>query len=196
MSKSFDITTRGVVINRGGVSEGSARVFFYTEHLGLVGALAKSAREERSKLRAHLQLGSFGLYTIVHGRTDWRVTGASETKNTHFVLSGKPGQQGAAARLFGMMRLLVHGEEENAQLFEALWAFIHALPNLTEREAKVAEYLAMLRILAALGYVSPHASIPHLSGSSYSQNVLEETVRHTSKMVKAINEALFVSNLT
>ena len=42
---SREITVRGVVIGRRPIGEGSARISLYTDALGLVSAVAKSARE-------------------------------------------------------------------------------------------------------------------------------------------------------
>jgi len=196
MSASHDITTRAIVIARGQSGEGSARIFFYTEQLGLVGALAKSAREERSKLRPHLQVGSYGSYTFVKGKHDWRTTGAVDTENSYFELVGKPFAQSAGARVVGIVRQLVHGEEKNEELFEAVWSFLCSLVRFSEDEARVAERLAVVRILTSLGYVPRELAIPHLAENSYSADVLNAVKPHEKQLVKAINDALLASNLT
>lgn len=195
MSKSYDITTRAVVIGRASAGEGSARIYFYTEYAGLVGAFAKSAREERSKLRPHLQSGCYGLYTLVRGERDWRVTGASDVRSVHFELAAHPKAQQGAARVFSLLRQLVHGEEENAPLFEALFAFVSSLPALSPEEAHTAERLAVLRILHALGYVPAGLSIPHVEHARYSGDVLAEVAPFERELVGTINAALLASNL-
>lgn len=195
MSGSHDFTTRAVVINRAASGEGSARIFLYSESRGLVGAFAKSAREERSKLRAHLQLGSYGRYTLVSGRQEWRVTGAADTKNTHFELSEKPHAQRAPGRIFSLVRSLVHGEGENPELFRALFTFLEALPTMAERDVRLGEYLAALRILASLGYVPPPSRLPPLASSEYSPSALAAAAPHERTIITAINEALLASNL-
>lgn len=195
MSKSYDITTRAVVIGRASVGEGSARIYFYTEHAGLVGAFAKSAREERSKLRAHLQGGCYGVYTLVRGARDWRVTGASDVRSVHFDLAHNPKAQQGTARVFSLLRQLVHGEEANPPLFEALFAFVLSLSTLTPPEAHVAERLVVLRILHALGYVPAGLSIPHVEHAGYSLDVLAEVAPFERELVSTINAALVASNL-
>ena len=196
MSKNFDITTRGVVIARAQSGEGSARIFIYTESAGLLGVLAKSAREERSKLRPHLQVGTYGSFTLVKGIRDWRVTGAVDTENSYFQLRGAPRTQAASARVVGVVRQLVHGEEKNQELFDALWAFLHALPHFTEDEVKTGEYLAVIRILSALGYVPPESVVPHLLEASYAGKILDAVKPFEKQLVKTINNALLASNLS
>lgn len=164
MSTKREITTRGVVIGRSPTGEGSIRAVIYTEALGYVAAVAKSAREERSKLRAHLTAGTVGTFTLVKGERDWRVTGACNTVHTHFVLgeSAKPSyaeaskaKQEAVGRILALVRSLVHGEGVDRGLYSALSDFLTTLPSTPLEEVTTAERRAALRILAALGYVSP-----------------------------------------
>jgi DNA repair protein RecO len=162
MSPKRNVTTRGVVIGRMQAGEGSARVLLYTEELGLVHAIAKSAREERSKLRAHLTTGTYGAFALVRGERDWRVTGVTGAKNSHFALSAaasfaeaSKAKQEAVARVIGVVRSLVHGEGANHALFAVLWQFLEALPALGGDDVAPAEHRAVLAILASLGYVAP-----------------------------------------
>ncbi len=195
MSKSYDITTRAVVVARTQAGEGSARIFLYTEHAGLVGAFAKSVREERSKLRVFLQVGSYGTYTLVRGERDWRVVGATDVRNAHFELHDRLPLQRSVARVIALVRQLVHGEDQNPELFQALFALFEALPELPLEGAQTAERLAVLRVLAALGYVPAGLSIPHVATVSYSPDVLADVVPFERELVKTINAALLASNL-
>ncbi len=196
MLKNNEVTTRAVVIGRGQAGEGSARIFLYTEHLGLVTGFAKSAREERSKLRAHLQVGSFGLYTLVKGKTGWRITGSVDTKNTHFTLSEKDYAQKAYARVLSVVRQLVHGEEYSEQLFGALWNFLENLPDFSKGHVRVAEHVTVARIVYALGYVDDTHGIPYLESIEYDTKTVEDLVFYERQLIKTINEALLASNLT
>lgn len=146
MSAKREVTTRGIVIGRTQAGEGSLRAHLYTEELGLVSAIAKSAREERSKLRAYLTTGTCGMYSLVRGREYWRVTGAVGA--VHSLMRRDPEEQGASARVIGVVRQLVHGEGANAALFAAFWEFLHNTNPL------VAEHRAVAHILASLGYVA------------------------------------------
>lgn len=195
MSKSHDFAVRAVVVSRASALEGSVRVFLYTEEQGLVGAFARSAREERSQLRAHLQIGCFGRYSLVKSAYDWRVTGATETRNVHFALGGDSVLQKKAARVLSIVRTLVHGEGENEELFQALWAFLEALPSLAAEEAVVAERLAVLRILSSLGYVAEGNGIPHLKAGAYDSATLADVAPHEGAALRVIQSALAASHL-
>lgn len=195
MSKSYNTTTRGVVISRKTAHEGSIRADLYTEHFGLVSAFAKSAREERSKLRAHLQMGCFGSYTLVRSPRDSRVTGAFDTKNIYFELGHLPCAQVASARIVAIVRQLVHGEDENGELFDALWNMFSTLPRLANSDVRIVEALGAVRILKALGYVPITASIPHLNGFDYATATISAVAPHEKKLTELINAALAASHL-
>jgi DNA repair protein RecO len=153
MSAKRETTTRGIVTGRMQAGEGSARVLLYTEELGLVSAIAKSAREERSKLRPHLTIGTYGDYALVKGELGWRIVGATGTRNIHFILNDTAKQE-SCARVIGVVRSLVHGDGTNRELFEALWDFITTLPRIAIEDITPTEHRAVLGILAALGYVA------------------------------------------
>src|SRR3989338_10140885 len=108
MSGKRELTTRGIVVGRRSAGDGSVRVFLYSEALGLVSAIAKSAREERSQLRSHLQWGTYGNFMLVLGKETWRVKGVSHTANIFFEL----GERGPATKNPG-------------RGFGKVWGFIH-----------------------------------------------------------------------
>ena len=183
MSKSRDITLRGVVIGRAQAGEGSVRVDVLTDEYGLVSALATSGREERSKLRSHLQVGTYGTYTLVKGVGTWRVVGATDVTNSHFSVAAcsaeaRQAKQQASSRVISLVRQLVKGEVRDAGLFDALWEFVVALPSIPDGEVAAAERRSVGRILAALGYVP--------------ESVLGGT---DAGLVRAINEGLAASGL-
>lgn len=190
-----EVTTRGVVISRGQSGEGSVRVGIYTETLGLVGALARSAREERSKLRPHLQVGTLGRFTFVSGTRDWRAIGATGTVNAYFMLNHQAFAQGALARVLFALKQLVQGEGTNPELFQALWGFVQSLGALSDGEIHVAERLCMVRILSSLGYVAAESEIPHLAGDSFEPALLRSLIPFEKHLVKTINDGLFASGL-
>ena len=192
---SREITTRGLVIGRRSAGEGSVRVLLYTDALGLVEALAKSAREERSKLRAHLQEGTLGTYTLVRGRDVWRVTGAYKTQNAYLVLRERPENLEVAARVIGTVRQFVRGEDTDPYLFQCVAAFLEALPLLQQETVAQAECVVVLRVLSALGYVRSDITFAGLLDTRYDAETLEEVSRMRPALVRAINEGIAASGL-
>lgn len=194
MSKVHDIGTRGIIINRFSSGEGSVRVHIFTESFGLISALAQSVREERSKLRPHLQVGTFGYYDLVRGARSWRVVGAVETKNYYFS-HGNQKVQSAAARVLSLLRQLVTGEERDESLFRCVWNFFSALSFITNDTAVRAERFVVLQILAALGYVAKEA-VPTLEEEfDYSVAALHALESFESDMRRAIKNGFVASGL-
>lgn len=143
MSGKPNLITRGVVVGRASAGEGSMRALIYTDALGLVQAMAKSGREERSKLRAHLTTGTQGTFVLIKGANGWRVTGATGCRNAHFITTDSV-RQTSIARVLALVRQLVHGEGAHDGLFEALDEFF----TLGD------ERRAVGRIMVALGYLT------------------------------------------
>lgn len=195
MSNAHKMTARGIVLGNRTVGEGSVRVDFYTDMKGLVRALATSAREERSQLRAHLQEGTAGSYTFVAGEHTWRVIGAFKTANIYFTEHARARAAASASRVIGIVRQLIRGEGSDPYLFATLWEFFAALSSLDDEAARDAECIAVIRILSSLGYVENAPSVCNFLGSGYKTFQLEEARHARSHMVRVINEGIAASGL-
>lgn len=194
MLRAREANVRGIVVGRAGAGEGSVRLLLYSDLYGLVTVLAKSAREERSQLRAHVQGGTFGIFSLVGGRTHARVVGAFETKNPYFFLRGRPQHQAAAGRVLHTIRELVHGAERNQELFEAVWRFLNALPTITDAHLPAAEEFVTVAILTSLGY-SALAPIPAAHTFSYSSSACSDLTQMRGAFGRAIQEGFAASGL-
>jgi len=195
MNPLREVTARAIVVARRSAGEGSARISLYTDSLGLVTALAKSAREERSKLRPHLQVGTTGVFSLVKGRDIWRVIGATGTENSYFALSPKKSAQEASARVIGVVRQFIRGEGSDPYLFSALFGFFRALPSIDEEYVPEAECAVVLRILAASGYVREDADMGRFLDIAYDDATLKQVRASRRSLVRLINEAISESGL-
>ena len=189
-----EVHTRGVVAARMAAGEGSVRVLMYTEELGLVRAVAKSAREERSKLRPYLLPGTRGAYSLVKGKAEWRVTGAVDAHTTYYECA-RDDQRASAERVLSLIRKFVHGEGADQELFTALYRFLESLPSLPERAVQIAEYVAVLRILAALGYVAKTDGVEEFMSAEYTAALLARAEVRRKDLVTLINHGLGASGL-
>lgn len=195
MSIAREITARGIVVARRSAGEGSVRISIYTDSLGLVSALAKSAREERSKLRPHLQVGTTGVFVLVKGRDVWRVIGATKTENSYFALSGNTKAQEVTARVITIVRQFIRGEGSDPYLFSALFGFFRILPSVDEEYVLEAECVVVLRVLASLGYVREDPTMKLFLDISYSLATLKAVRESRGTLVRLINEAISESGL-
>jgi len=195
MSVGHKAVVRGIVVGVSPSGDGSLRVRMYTDVLGLVWAFAKSAREERSKLRAHLLSGTRGIFSLVKGRDTWRITGASATQNVHFASSGSSYAQTSAARVLSFVRQFVRVEGSDPYFFETLWNFFEGLPYPTEAIQRDAECVAILRMLAALGYVDPSPSLLPFLEEPYAPSLIKGSNASRAILVKAVNDGMSASGL-
>jgi len=196
MYKAREVTTRGIVLLCRGVGEGSTRALLYTDVLGLVSILLTSGKEERSKLRPHLQEGTFGVYRLVKGRDVWRVTGATQTENIYFSLQEHTRGKEAVARVLSSVRQFVHGEGADPRLFSILWDFISSMMHIGRAELPEAESIAVLRILAALGYVSESVHVNPFLHTSYEHETLVSAKAARPTLIRIINEAIATTGLS
>ncbi|MBX9765246.1 recombination protein O N-terminal domain-containing protein [Patescibacteria group bacterium] len=196
MSSGHKYVLRGVVVRRAASGDGSARVLLYTDAAGLVWAHVQSGREERSQLRAHLQVGTRGLFSLVKGKDVWRVTGISGTENLHFTLSGRTEAQKTLQRVLLFVRQFVRGEGSDPYFFTVLWGFLDSLSLWNEEELKNAETAVVFRMLAALGYVEGGESVSHFLHASYAPDTLAGFSKQRKEVLGIINEGITASGLT
>lgn len=180
-----------------GAPSGDADCFIdiFTRDLGVVRAVAKSARRERSKLRYSLQQFTFGHVALVRGRDVWRVTGAKEQFNMYHELKHDPERLRLFAQITHLLQRLLQGEEKNEQLFDILVHFIEYIidENIFTTDIQAIECITVMRILYSLGYVE-HDDVL-CSGTEINEDVLEYVRGKEKKLISVINHSLKESDL-
>lgn len=191
-------TTECIVL--GGVNSGEASKYIslFTRDMGLVRAVAKSVREEKSKLRYSLQDFSFTNATLVRGKEVWRITGAEERYNIHNELKDENEKLFTIIQILNLLQRLVHGEEKNDYLFDTiLHGFEYIKREKLDKEMiKNFEHLVVLRMLYSLGYIAKNGNFDELLRLT---EINEELLKNVSLMRKniifAINRALKQAHL-
>lgn len=196
MSVGHKIFARGVVVRKASAGEGSARVLLYTDSAGLLWAHAQSAREERSQLRPHLQIGTRGKFSLVKGKDVWRVVGVAETVNMHFALTGRTDAQKTLQRVLLFVRQFVRGEGSDPYFFSVLWGFFDSLSISEGENLKDAEHAVVLRMLAALGYVEGGEGVSRFLNASYDTETLAGFSKDRKTILSVINEGITASGLS
>lgn len=188
--------THGIVLGGFSVGESDRYLSLFTRDLGFVSTLARGVREERSKLRYALQDLCVSMFSLVRGRDIWRITGAIGEENIYQVLRGKREQLDVAIRLSHLLRRLLHGEERNESLYNIFSETLRALQIVPSSGVSALEILSALRILHALGYVSPRGDIEqYLLGSGYPPESLVGVDRHRKTLLATINRGIHASQL-
>lgn len=137
-------TTRAFVLGSAPSGEASKLYSLYTEEFGLVRAKAQGVRLLASKLRYNIDDYAFATFSLVKGKEVWRVTGAEKA-------ASGPALAKARARVLSVARRLVQGEERSRETFAALLPL--ADDAAKPEDADAIELLAIVRLLAALGYL-------------------------------------------
>ncbi len=187
--------TRGFVLRSANIGEANKLFFIFTEKMGLLGVSAQSVRKVSSKLRHSLRDFSFARISLVRGKTSWRLTDAEEIFS--FSLEKEMEKLKVFAGVLSLVRRLVHGEEDNPELFSLLLETLNFLKReaLDSDELKRVETLAVLKILASLGYVGESKILASFIVSPLSKNILNvfEPVRRDA--LREVNRALEESQL-
>lgn len=187
--------TRGFILRSAGIGEANKVFFIFTEHLGLVAVSAQSVRKVTSKLRYSLRDFSFVRLSLIRGKTAWRLTDAEELAS--FSLENEMEKMKVFACILSLVIRLIHGEEEDAELFSVL---LDALLFLKKEEPslddmKRAETLMVLKILSSLGYVGENGDLSRFISAPLSKSLLNIFEPHRRDALIEVNRALEESQL-
>lgn len=191
-------TTECIILGGYDSGEASRYISLFTKEMGLVRAVAKSVREERSKLRYSLQNFSVSSTTLVRGREVWRITGAEAKYNLHYDLKDSQDKLFTITLILNLLQRLVHGEERNDYLFNTLSnCFVFIKENkINKKTLKNFEYLTVLRILYSLGYIAKKKEFDEMFYlTEINEDLLKKTQLEQKNIVYAINNALKQAHL-
>ncbi|OHA27002.1 MAG: hypothetical protein A3C06_04525 [Candidatus Taylorbacteria bacterium RIFCSPHIGHO2_02_FULL_46_13] len=188
--------TQSFVLSATSSGEADRQFLLYTREFGLVRAIGQGVRELKSKLRYSLQPYSHSVVNLVKGRSGWRLTNARLEKNHYQARHGDPMRVMILARVFSLLRRMLHGEEQNKQLFDAVAGGLAFLESAQDISLPEVELVIVLRILYHLGYVgsSPSFSSALVNGV-WDTTLLSEAVRERRAVLRSVNESLKASHL-
>ena len=185
----------GIVLGKRGVGEANVLVSILTPDLGLVRAMARSARVEHAKLRYSLEPLTCARFSFVRGKNEWKLTGAEGV--VRLTTSTNVARARQAGRVAKLLLRLIHGEEVAPALYESVREGLGAVLRASETStAESLESILVLKILYHLGYL-PH--IEELKGfihaDFFSLELAEEAARSRRLLLRAINESLHATGL-
>lgn len=190
--------TQAFILGSTPLGEANRFIDMFTEDLGRVRAIARSIREERSKLRFSLQDFSVSDVSLVRGREVWRVVGAEAQHNFHHEFKGRIEERDTMIRLLSLLKRLLNGEEENRALFSVVSDSFSFLSGtlLNKEELSSFECLVVLRVLYNLGYLAKDNSNAHfLETADMTTDLMSNISPIRFDMIKQINISLQESQL-
>ncbi len=154
----WEYKTDAIVLDSFPVGEANASFALLTPEIGMVYAVAQGIRLEKSKLRFTLQQYAHCSLVLVYGKTGWRITNAVPINNPSIeaTMSGRI----IIARVIGLIRRLVTGEEPHTELYQVCVDAMNTLSTTDSHQTHShIETVWVLRILYYLGYIDNNAII-------------------------------------
>jgi len=188
--------TKGIILSGRDDGDDSKRLSIFTESFGLISARVQGARNIHSKLRGGSQDLSIGEFSLVRGKSGWKLVSAKSIKNIFEIFRYHPEKLKVSVNVLGLVKKLV-AEEDHNSLFVIVSNFLDFLVNSDDDSIPLSECLVLLRILHSLGYMrhDPDFSIP-ISSLEIETKDLEAIAPRRLKMIELINESLKATNLT
>lgn len=177
---------------------GEADRFFtlFTKDLGLVRALAKGVRLQKSKLRYNLQDFSLSKVSLVRGKDIWRLTNARLDESLYDKFRNEKAVLHVIAHIGALIRRLVGGEEKNERLFTILHDSFLFLPTREwGEELKMFEIIVVLKILENLGYLRKTTELEPFIKGEWKETLLQQMSPHKALALREINMSLRESQL-
>ena len=183
--------TRAIILDTQENGE-SDRIFtLLTETHGVVRAVAKSVRDEKSKLRGGLAPYAVIRIGLIRARVLWRITDARiESGNTDLI--SQPARQ-VLARIYNLSNRLIDTGKSVVDVFDVLVEGTVYLQgqHISRDEIELLETILVMRLLHRLGYFGGGAFFEHITSSPYiTDMVLTETARLRSRIVSQINRSM------
>lgn len=190
--------TEAFILGSSPIGEADRFIDMFTKDLGRVRVIAKSIREERSKLRFSLQDFSVSDVSLVRGREVWRLVGAENRRSVYSEFNNRIEERDTIIRLLSLLKRLLSGEEENAVLFKVMsdsLSFLHT-NTLSRDELSSFECLIALRVLYNLGYLVKESNNAHfLDTTDVSISLMSHISPIRFDMIRQINTSLQESQL-
>jgi len=182
--------TEGIILGSNNYGETGKYYFIFTRDLGMICASAAGVRKMSSKLRFILQDFSYLKIDFVRGKDFWRITSAQKTNQLEEIKKEKE-KMVIFAKLAGLLRRLLAGEEVNEGLFRDFLAGMFFLEkSKSKEEYENIEAIIVLRALNNLGYIGENDVLNKMVKSPFEENLIFEATGKRARILSEINKAL------
>jgi len=187
--------TEGIVLGKRGAGESNVLTALLTPEHGLLRVSARSARKEVSKLRYGLEPLTRARYSLVRGRSEWKLTGVERASRD--LLSPREARRCQSGKIARLLLRLIRGEEPVPGLYEVTEEGLRSLARVhADADADAVECVLVLRILAYLGYLPNTPELaPFLTADFFSMELAAQVRVSRQSLIRAINESLNASGL-
>jgi len=183
-------SSRSIVLARYPAGEANTTLILLTPDFGVVRARAQGLRKPGAKLAPALQTFAECEAVLVRGKEGWRLSGA--VLLTNWSRSLTPSARERAGRVAVLILRLVRGESADPTMFFLFADFLSSLLRLDETSQELAEIVAALAVLRALGL--DDKELPE-NALSFSEAGLGALVSERRDLVMRVNRGLTASGL-
>ena len=153
--------TEGIILKKKNFGEANCLFYLFTEKFGMIKAVAKGARLEKSKLRYSLSLFSYGDFALILFKDFWQIIDAKEIKTMTREWFNEESPDiwfekiSAFAELANFLVRMIRGEEKNDFIWQEIKIFLSSLrnKNIAKENIENLKVQTTARILKDLGYM-------------------------------------------
>lgn len=186
-------TTPAFILKTSPRGEANQLYTIFTRDFGLLHASAQGVRFLKSKLRYRLQEFTLVEITLVRGKEHWRITNVGPEQSLFAEFKDNQPVLAIFARVFSLLRRLLHGEEKNELLFEQIeetFKFFKT-KKLEANDLANLEYILVLRLLHSLGYIGSSPEISEFVASPFwDETILSKMNNWKKQALAVINQSL------
>ncbi len=172
------------------------RVGILTEDFGLVYARVGGVRNNSSKLRSGSQEFAYGDFSLISGKTGWRLVGVRIQTNFFEKLKVFREKAKVMASVSLLLRKLLFGEEKDQNIFEIVLDFFEFLISAKPEEVAPSECITVMKVLNILGFLrSDPEFIEPLALNKLEPATLSIIASRRARMINLINESLSATHV-
>lgn len=188
-------TTEALVCGSRDSNTSDRSYLLFTREAGMVWAMARSVREERSKQRYALQDHSLVRVSLVRGKSGWRIGSVEPILNPYLSAADRIGRAGVVA-LVKFLRRFVHGEWAHPVLFDDVAFALPRLASTTDLDqSELLTTVFEARALYTLGYLASSDMLQPIISPVAIQEVLDNSPALNELLIKQLTHAKNVSHL-
>lgn len=184
-------STQGLLVDDRPYGEAGRILYVLTAEHGILTFLAQGVREQKSKLRGLLSLGTLATFEFVEGREVKRLTTILPIRRFRKIFE-KVESRNVFSRVVNFVERVVLGEQENNELYARFLDGLDVLENHISNEINYFQYIEIaiiINILHALGYWRGDEYV------GYTEQVFDLIKSHKDNLIKEINKAIESTHL-
>lgn len=183
--------TKGIIVSSRNEGDHGRRLHIFTESFGLITVKVQGARHVKSKFRANSQDFSFGDFSLVHGKSGWKLVSARADQNLFETFRADPAKLKIVCNVLNLIKKLVDEDRSGSSLFGIVTNFFKFLTTAKAQDIALSECLTLVRILHALGFMrhDPELSIP-IASVEIGVDDLALIAPKRAQLIQLINESL------